>query len=284
MRRVHPLTWLLMSVLAIGLPACRQLGTRSGASPTPMFSPAPNYSPAPAAEGPLPPPPMAGFSKPKAGQPDVKASVVGTEPRRGWWSRLWPGGPGEKSADVTEMSPVSSETEVELNESEDLSLPDVPMESTRVELPQWQQLSATEEVETPVPPPQDAEDFFPLDRVAGPLNGAAQTRNEVVVEIDLSTFLAELDFHEIEPAPPVAAPIVTGPVADRSRVPVQSQWQLTGGPDAFPNQGVDHGIRIEPGPIGAPLPMESSRPKLLPWRASPVWAGQNPGWDRREIR
>ena len=34
----------------------------------------------------------------------------------------------------------------------------------------------------------------------------------------------------------------------------------------------------------APLPLEPGRPKPLPWRASPVWAGQNPGWDGREIR
>lgn len=267
MRRTHPSTWLLLGVMAVGLPACRQLGgVRGTAAPTPLLAPAPQYSPAPAPEGPLPPPPMAGFSKPKAAQTTASPAVAGTEPRRGWWSRFWPGGAGEKPADGAEMSPVSSEADVELNE-ETLTLPELPRETTRVELPQWEQLSATEIVETPVPEPSDAEDFLPLADVA--------------VEIDYSTFLAELNFSESSPQTNLVPP---PPSLEAPRLPIQPHWQLVGGPEPYPKSGADHGIRIEPGPVGAPLPLEAGRPKPLPWQAAPVWAGRNPGWDGREIR
>lgn len=252
------------AIAVVALAGCRQLGTRSS-SPTPLPSApeAPAYSPSPdlgpsLQEIPPLPPAAARRSSPQQSPIAIPESQLGMA----------------STEDAPNIDPVGAEDSPEDDDNLVSLIPPAAIDDSEL-----------------VPLPRDLEDEDTVLETTPRLAASA------IVELDVAEFLAELE----QTPSPVKAVTVTdddisapAPLKPVVASPVTSHQNVTN-IEAWPPQGLPHGIVITPGPTGTgnrlehhPIPEWNhgriAYPALPPWSAVNQWAGQNSDWGGRQFR
>lgn len=291
-RDSHCLIAGLVAITLVMTIGCRQFGRRSSeGSPAPITPSAPSFSSPPESSGPslpdIPPPPPAAAST-------FNPADYGP-PRRLGWSRprSAPQSPKVESFVVTESliagrEETSPTIETTSGKNEEVA---VILEDLASLVPP----SASVADEDVVPPPRDLEDDERGLQTTPRLRAV-----EKVVQIDMTEFLAELDQMPAPARTTVSTEPVTLPAISLLSVPSPSLTD-TASPrtiPAWPPNGVEHGIAVNPGPVGTGNRLDTYPRPLLLWNAGNVsgaplphhgtalnsWAGQNSDWDGRQFR